>query len=151
MIRRLLQDSIQDRLFQGKALVVIGPRQVGKTTLIRQLLADRQHLFLNGDDPDVRQRLDGISTSGLKAIIGGHTLVFFDEAQRIPGIGQTLKLITDQLKSVQVIVTGSSALELGDRTRESLTGRKVEYKLFPVSWEEFESEVGYLEIGRAHV
>jgi len=145
MIKRLLEHDIQDRLFQGKALVVIGPRQVGKTTLIRQLLADRPHLFLNGDDPDVRQRLDGISTSGLKSIIGSNRLVFFDEAQRIPGIGQTLKLITDQLKGVQVLVTGSSALELGDQTRESLTGRKVEYKLFPVSWEEFESGTGYLE------
>ena len=145
MIKRTLYESIQKRFFKGKAIVLLGPRQVGKTTLIQELLTKKEHLFLDGDDPAVREILEEVSTSTLKSIIGNHTIVYIDEAQRIPGIGITLKIITDQFKKVQLLVSGSSALEINNKTQEPLTGRKFEYHLYPISWEEFEGNVGYME------
>jgi len=145
MIKRTLFKPVNDRFFKGKAIVVLGPRQVGKTTLVQAIISSRDHLFLNGDDPAVRDLLEGVSESRLKLIIGEHKIVFIDEAQRIPGIGLTLKLITDRFKQVQLIVSGSSTLEINQTTQESLTGRKTEYQLFPISWEEFEGTVGFPE------
>jgi predicted AAA+ superfamily ATPase len=71
--------------------------------------------------------------------------VFIDEAQRIKVIGLTAKIITDQFKEVQLVISGSSALEINQSTKEPLTGRKFEYQLYPKSWEEFENHVGYVE------
>ena len=96
MIKRTLYQSIQTKFFKGKALILLGPRQVGKTTLINELLAAKNHLFLNGDDSAIREMLDGATTSKLQSIIGKHDVVYIDEAQRISDIGITLKLITDQ-------------------------------------------------------
>lgn len=118
---------------------------MGKTTLFNKLLRDKEYLFLNGDDPTVRKLLSNPNLEELKNIIGNYNTVFLDEAQRIKNIGLTLKLITDQLKSVQLLVSGSSALELNNQTQEPLTGRKWEYQLYPISWAEFESNVGYLK------
>jgi len=148
MILRSIEQELKDRFFKGKAIVVLGPRQVGKTTLLKTLLAGRNHLFLNGDDPESRKVLEGVGTFGLKQLIGEHQLVFIDEAQRIDGIGLTLKLITDTFSEVQLLVSGSSALELRDRMQESLTGRKWEYRLYPISFHEFENHFGYLESER---
>jgi predicted AAA+ superfamily ATPase len=144
MIQRTLFSSIEKRFFKEKVILVIGPRQVGKTTLINALLKDKEHLFLNGDDPATRDVLQAISTIKLKALIGKHQYIFIDEAQRIPNIGITLKLINDQFKKVQLLVSGSSTLEINNKTQEPLTGRKFEYHLFPISWEEFELHEGYL-------
>lgn len=145
MIPRTLSDELNSMFFSGKALMVLGPRQVGKTTLIMELIKGRPHLFLNGDDPAIRQLLSGATTASLKQLIGEHTIVFIDEAQRIADIGITLKLITDQFKHVQLLVSGSSSLEINQTTREPLTGRKFEYHLFPISWEEWESHVGFIQ------
>ncbi len=145
MIKRIINNTIENRLNKGKAIVLLGPRQVGKTTLINEFLSNREFLFLNGDDIDVRELLENTGTTKLKAIIGNYKLVFIDEAQRIKGIGIIAKLIVDQFKDVQLFISGSSALEINDRMQEPLTGRKFEYLLFPISWEEFEMHVGYLE------
>lgn len=145
MIYRLLNERIEDRFFNGKAIILLGPRQVGKTTLIKSLLKNKPHLFLNGDDPYVRNLLENADSFSLKEIIGTHTLIFIGEAQRIPNIGLTLKLLTDQFKHIQVLVSGSSALELNDKTQEPLTGRKWEFQMYPISWEEFERHVGFIE------
>ena len=145
MIKRTLYQSLQNKFFKGKALILLGPRQVGKTTLINELLAAKDHLFLNGDDPAIREMLEGVSTSKLKSIIGSHDIVFIDEAQRIADIGITLKLITDQFKNTQLLVSGSSALEINNKTQEPLTGRKFEYHLYPISWEELEGNIGFVE------
>ncbi|MEZ4792424.1 MAG: ATP-binding protein [Gelidibacter sp.] len=145
MIERDLEKPINSRFGKGKAIVLIGPRQVGKTTLFNKLLEDKGHLFLNGDDPMVRKLLTDPNIEQLKNLIGSHKIVFIDEAQRIDNIGLTLKLITDQLKSVQLLVSGSSAFLLNNQTQEPLTGRKWEYHLFPISWNEFENNVGYLK------
>jgi predicted AAA+ superfamily ATPase len=80
----------------------------------------------------------------LTQLIGKHNLVFIDEAQRIPNIGTTLKMVTDRLKNVQLLVSGSSAFEINNKTAEPLTGRKWEYQLYPISWEELEHNVGFL-------
>lgn len=145
MIKRTLFKKIESKFFQGKAILLLGPRQVGKTTLIKELLIHKEHLFLNGDDPSIREMLQGATTSKLKSIIGKHSIIFIDEAQRIADIGITLKLITDQFKHVQLLVSGSSALELNNNTQEPLTGRKFEYHLYPISWQEFEGNLGYVE------
>ena len=145
MIKRTLFQSIQKRFFKGKAIILLGPRQVGKTTLIQELLKEKKHLFLNGDDPAIREMLEEASTAKLKSIIGNHTIVFIDEAQRISNIGITLKLITDQFKEVQLLVSGSSSLEINDKTQEPFTGRKFECYLYPISWEEFEGHEGFVE------
>lgn len=145
MIKRELEKQIKKRFGKGKAILLIGPRQVGKTTLFNEILVDKDHLFLNGDDPTVRKLLQEPNLEQLKNIIGKNEVVFIDEAQRIDNIGLTLKLISDQIKSVQLLVSGSSAFELNNMIQEPLTGRKWEYKLYPISWNEFENNVGYLK------
>ncbi len=147
MLERQLTKVIRDNLAQRKkAIVLIGPRQTGKTTLLKDLIAtDKDYLFLDGDDPLVRSELTGINTSQLHQLIGDNSIVFVDEAQRIPGIGITLKLITDQLPEIQLFVSGSSAFEINQQVNEPLTGRKWEYNLFPISWKELEDELGYLK------
>ncbi len=144
MYGRSLFDVISRKSNGGKAIVIVGPRQVGKTTLVQHFLKDKDHLFLDADDPTVRTLLTNPNTEELRRIIGKSTNVFIDEAQRIQGIGITLKIITDQFKSVQLYVSGSSSFELSNEVNEPLTGRKWEYELFPISWEEFEQYHGYL-------
>lgn len=145
MFRRILFNTLENRFNQGKAIVLLGPRQVGKTTLIYECLKGKEFLHLNGDDPDTRNLLSNVGSSKLKSIIGNHQWVFIDEAQRIPDVGILAKIITDQFKQVQLILSGSSALEINQSTQEPLTGRKFEYHLFPISWEEFEDHLGYVE------
>jgi uncharacterized protein len=145
MINRTLQNEIENKLSQGKAIIVLGARQTGKTTLLT-FIADKNkpYTFLNCDEPIVRERLGNINLPELKRIIGDHRLVYIDEAQRVPNIGLTLKLITDQLPEVQLLVSGSSSLDLANEINEPLTGRKWEYCLYPVSWKEFSDHTGYL-------
>jgi hypothetical protein len=145
MIKRALFQKLNEKFNKGKAIVLLGPRQVGKTTLINTCLEGQDFLFLNGDDPEIRNLLENTGISKLRLIIGKNTLIFIDEAQRIKDIGLIAKIIIDQFKEVQLIVSGSSALEINQSTQEPLTGRKFEYQLFPISWEEFENHVGYLE------
>ena len=147
MLRRTLTQNIIKKLFKGKAIILLGARQVGKTTLIEALLQQYKSevLFLNGDEPDVRSQLSNITSSQLKLLIGSKKIIFIDEAQRIENIGITLKLITDQIKQVQVIAIGSSSFELSNKTNEPLTGRKFEYLLFPLSFAEMVQHHGWLE------
>jgi len=138
MIPRILEQKIKQDLFKGKAIILYGPRQSGKTTLIQKIASDSglDYLVKNGDEPDTREIFENISSTQLKSIIGNRKLLIIDEAQRIANIGLTIKLITDNIKDVQVIATGSSAFELAERIREPLTGRKYEHFLFPLSYEE---------------
>ena len=144
MYSRILKDIIVKRLWKNKAILLIGPRQVGKTTLIKEIINGQDFLFFDGDDPTVRKLLTLPNTEEIKSIIGKHTIVFIDEAQRIEGIGLTLKIITDQLKNVQLIISGSSSFDLKNELNEPLTGRKWEYEMFPISWTEFQDKHGYL-------
>jgi len=150
MIPRLITNQIQNDLFKGKAIVVTGPRQVGKTTLLETLRKENnlKALWLNCDEPDIRLLLENTTSTQLKALIGEHQLVFIDEAQRVKNIGLTLKLLVDNLKKVQVIATGSSAFELSNEINEPLTGRKWEYNLYPLSTLELVNYSSKLEEGR---
>lgn len=144
MYSRYLRAIIEERIGSGKAIILIGPRQVGKTTLIETILKSSDYLFLNGDDPKTRSLLTEANTEEIRAIIGNHKFVFIDEAQRIANIGLTMKIITDRFKDVQLFSSGSSSFDLANKVNEPLTGRKWEYQLFPVSWEEFENHHGVL-------
>lgn len=147
MINRHLYVTLDQQLFRGKVILLFGPRQVGKTTLLQTLLEKRPEkvLLLNGDEADNRQMLTETTSTQLKLLTTGYSIVLIDEAQRIPGIGLTLKLFTDQLPTLQVIATGSSAFELANRLNEPLTGRKFEYKLYPLSFTEMVNHHGWLE------
>lgn len=144
MYKRALFDTIFAKLGKGKTIILLGPRQVGKTTLINQILEGKPHLFLDADDPATRLSLTEPTTAQLRAILGNHDTVFIDEAQRISKIGITLKLITDQFKNVQLLVSGSSSFDLNNEIQEPLTGRTWNYELYPISWGEYEEKVGFI-------
>lgn len=145
MIKRDLVKHIETLFFRGKAILLFGPRQAGKSTLIEELLKDKEHLYFNGDDADAREILTNTSATKLKGIVGSHKIVFIDEAQRIHNIGITLKLFTDRIKNVQVIASGSSAFELNNSVNEPLTGRKYEFMLYPLSFAEMVQHNGLLD------
>lgn len=147
MIARVLENSIMAHLSSGKAIILIGPRQVGKTTLLGNLAQsiDKRVLMINCDEPDMRSMLQNKTSSELKVLIGNHNVVIIDEAQRVKNIGISLKLIIEQIKNVQLIVSGSSVLELANEINEPLTGRKWEYILYPLSFQEMSSHTSLLE------
>jgi len=146
MIERLLQNKIKEKFFKGKAIIILGPRQVGKTTLIKELTSQNENvLWLNGDEPDVQAIFTNISAARLKSILGGKNILVIDEAQRIENIGIRLKLVTDTLKDIQLIASGSSSFELSNKVNEPHTGRKWEYNLFPLSFSEMVNHHGLLE------
>ncbi len=141
MIKRILKENIIQQAFRGQVLIIQGPRQVGKTTLAldiaKALKSKGAALIFNCDDPDHRSILENKGLEALKNTIGNAKVIFIDEGQKLSSIGQTLKLLADYYKKrVQVIVTGSSTINLLDKTQESLTGRKKVYTLYPVSAEE---------------
>lgn len=147
IINRALIRSIQANMFSGKAILILGARQTGKTTLIKEIqkLYQEPSIFLNCDEPIVHSRLTDVNTILWKQIIGNNRILFIDEAQRIKNIGIKLKLATDNIKNVQLVVTGSSSFELANEIKEPLTGRKWEYFLFPISWGELKNHQDFLE------
>ncbi|MBO5798728.1 MAG: ATP-binding protein [Paludibacteraceae bacterium] len=145
MINRILADNIKKQLFQSKAIILMGCRQIGKTTLLEKLFKnDEATLWLNGDDFDVRAMFDKPSADRLRSLIGNKKVIIIDEAQRITDIGVKLKLITDQIKDVQLIATGSSSFDLSNEINEPLTGRKREFQLYPLSFAEMVGHHGLL-------
>ena len=146
MVNRIVLNQLSKQLGEKKTLIIMGARQVGKSTLLQQLLGERGDvLWLNGDEPDVSGVFENISSARLHAIIGTKRIVVIDEAQRIPNIGMKIKLITDQIEGVQVIATGSSSFKLANKINEPLTGRKHEYKMYPLSFAEMAEHTSFLE------
>lgn len=147
MIERKLDKIIKKQLFKGKVIIIVGPRQVGKTTLLGELVrkSDKRVLALNCDEPEVQTMLTNTNIAKLRSIIGNNELLVIDEAQKVDNIGLTLKLIVDNIKSVQVVASGSSAFELRNRLNEPLTGRKFEYQMFPISSSEIIDTFGLME------
>lgn len=135
MIGRLINQSVAADFFQGKVIAVLGPRQVGKTTLLSQLsIPSTETLWLNCDNIDDSQVLEGQTTTGLQQLVGNKRYVVIDEAQRVKNIGLTLKMMADTFRDrVQVVVTGSSSLELSNQIYEPATGRIFKYRLYPFS------------------
>ena len=146
-IQRQLQQTIEDRLFQGKAIILIGARQVGKSTLFHQITANKEQvLALNCDDPEARNLLENANLSELRQLLADNRIVLVDEAQRLTKAGLTLKLITDHFPDVQLLVTGSSSFLLQGALNEPLTGRKYEYRLFPFSTQEIYHTKGLMQV-----
>jgi predicted AAA+ superfamily ATPase len=146
MVKRLLEENILAKLNKEKAIILLGPRQVGKTTLLKALFKNStETIWLNADEIDVQALFANISAKRLEAIIGNKKVIIIDEAQRIPAIGLRMKLITDQMPEVQLIATGSSAFELSNKLNEPLTGRKWEFKMYPISFQEMANHHGLLD------
>ena len=112
MYSRELRNLITNKTGRGKAIIVVGPRQVGKTTLIKSLLEGQPYLFIDGDDPQIRTILSSPNTEEIRRILGNNKKIFIDEAQRISNIGITMKIMIDQFNDVQVIASGSSSFDL---------------------------------------
>ena len=145
MINRSPQPEINSLLFKGKAILVFGARQVGKTSLIKNTIVGQPFIWLNGDEPDTQLLLENITSDRLKALIGSNTIVVIDEAQMIHNIGLLIKRMVDNYPEIQVIASGSSAFELADKTKESMVGRKEELQLFPLSYAEMVKHSSFIE------
>ncbi len=137
MYNRIIEEDLKKSFFKGKIVIIVGARQTGKTTLATKLLKEfkqNQVRMFNGDNPADRELLSGKSLEFLENLVGDAKIVFIDEGQKIEKIGETLKLLVDKYKNKkQVIVTGSSSFNLLDKTEEPLTGRKVVFRIFPLS------------------
>jgi len=138
MLKRELDIIIRGKMDSKKVIVLYGPRQVGKTTLINAIIEEYNQptLFITGDNPSHRIQWANPSWSTIQQLIAPFNFIFIDEAQRIENIGLSVKMIIDSKQNKQVFLTGSSSINLADSMRESLTGRKWEYTLYPFSWSE---------------
>ncbi len=144
-VSRLLKEKILEKWDDRKVIIVSGPRQVGKTTLLTEICKEKgECLFLNGDDFSVQNLLKEFTKTKWLSIIGKYKILFIDEAQRIPDIGLGIKIIYDQILNVKVILSGSSALDLNSQTKEPLTGRKWEFNLYPIAWKEWVDQINYI-------
>lgn len=149
MYKRDLLPLIKAHCFKGKVILLLGARQVGKTTLLKNLMQEQNAddiLFLNCDEPQNVSLLTNRNMREIQALVGNHSFIVIDEAQRVDNIGLTLKLMVDNIKNIQIVATGSSAFELRNRLNEPLTGRKFEYKMFPISTNEIWKTEGYLDV-----
>ena len=136
MIPRLLSEVIRQRVIESNKIIILyGPRQVGKTTLVRELISGLPYksLMVNADELVYQTVLSGRDLTQMKLLVEGYELLFIDEAQRIPDVGINLKFLHDGLPDLKIIATGSSSFELANRTKEALTGRTWTYELFPIS------------------
>lgn len=133
-VDRIVKQQLDYWLFKGKALILTGARQVGKTTLLRNYASnDHDLIWLNADEGPVRERLSELSISNLQQLVGKKRMLIIDEIQRIENSGLLLKLLVDNFPDTQVIATGSSALDISERIFEPLTGRHFLFHLYPFS------------------
>src|SRR3989344_7080071 len=150
-IQREAEKKIKKDFFKGKAIILVGPRQVGKTTLVKSLVPGKDDAveFL-ADNPTDRAKLENKDFEQLDKLIGNKKLIIIDEAQKVVDIGQTLKLVVDNYKiKKQVIATGSSSLNLLSNTQEPLTGRKFVYELLGFSLREIFPGMSKLDIEKS--
>lgn len=150
MIKRTLQKSLEKYLFKGKTILLTGPRQVGKTTLLKQISFpdNAKTIWLNGDNPDDRAILNNMNSLKARQLFPKGTIVIIDEAQRLENAGLTLKIIHDNGEEIQLIATGSSSFELTDKIKESLIGRKFTFRLYPVSLQEIAAHTSFFDMIR---
>ncbi len=135
LIPRLVESQVKKYFRPNKAVVILGPRRVGKTVLIKKILAKttEPYLLLNGEDVATRELFIRHSKIALKSLLKGKRFLIIDEAQKIPSIGAALKLMIDEIPGLKVLITGSSAFDVENYTGEPLTGRKTTFKLFGIS------------------
>lgn len=134
-IKQKQLDNLAKLISPNKVIVIYGPRRCGKTTLLNNYLAGvrEKFLLLNGDDVDVRKRINTQSIVKLKSLIGSNKLVVIDEAQKISDIGLNLKIMVDNIDGLKIIATGSSSFDLAKQIGEPLVGRKFTLKLYPLA------------------
>jgi len=145
MIKRALEKVLKNKVDYKKAIVLLGPRQVGKTTLITEIASTlaEDYLYINGDDPSVRLAWNNPSQAFINNYIGAYKVIVIDEAQRLENIGLSAKMIIDAKKNIQLFLSGSSSLEIASKVNEPLTGRKWEYRLYPLSWAEIKEHFSF--------
>lgn len=138
MIQRIIEDNIIKRIDGKKSIILLGPRQCGKTTLLKSICEKltKPYIWFNGDNPGDARLIENSSLERLKSIIGKNEVIVIDEAQDIPNIGKTIKLIVDYIEGVCPVISGSSSFELSSELNEPLTGRKYEFNLYPLSFKE---------------
>ena len=134
MIHRIIEQLIKNDFGRGKIIVLMGARQVGKTTLFDSVVSGSSNVLrLNCDNYDDRSDLENKTSTELRQLMGNHEVVIIDEAQRAKNIGLSLKMLADLKLPMQILVTGSSSLTLANEINEPATGRLIEYNLFPLS------------------
>lgn len=143
---RTLMDKITPWLFQGKVIILYGPRQVGKTTIANQIIGNHLGaLYLNCERQPVWELLISQNLTRIRETIGNARLVVFDEAQKIPDIGKLLKLLIDTYPEIQFLATGSSSFDLSNILSEPLTGRNVKFVMYPISLIEMSAQYDFFE------
>jgi len=137
IFQRTLKEKIKSWLFQGKVIILYGPRQVGKTTLTKELINEYpDSLYMNCERQPVWELLSSGNLDRIRQYLGKAKLVVFDEAQKIPRIGELLKLLIDTYPDIQYMATGSSSFDLTNVLSEPLTGRNVKFVMYPISLSE---------------
>lgn len=146
-IRRFILPQLQNSLQAGKVTVLYGPRQVGKTTLVKELIEvlPARSKFVNADELTYREILASQSGQRLGELLGDAELLVIDEAQRVPEIGLNLKILVDTFPHAKIIATGSASFDLASKISEPLTGRKLTFNLYPVSYGEVQDTFGKIE------
>ncbi|MEP6793090.1 MAG: ATP-binding protein [Saprospiraceae bacterium] len=148
MIPRILKDQIQSRLYKSnKVIIVYGARQVGKTTLIREVLKDQpaRVLEISADEIRYHDAFSGRDLGKMKGVVAGYDILFLDEAQRISDIGINLKILYEGIPNLKIIISGSSSLDLANKVNEPLTGRTWMFTLYPISTAEWKTYTGQNE------
>ncbi len=149
MIKRAIEERILNALAKKKVVTIMGPRQVGKSTLAGAMIPkDAKVLEINGDNTDVQTMFVDVDESKMKVLIGNNNFLLVDEAQKIGNVGNMLKIVAEKFNDIKVIVTGSSAFKLAAAVNESLTGRKREFRLYPLSFKEMADDTSALEESR---
>lgn len=149
MIQRFLLTELLEKLnHSSKIILIYGARQVGKTTLVKQLLSQLPYksLSINADEEKYNDVFSSRDLTKMRMLTAGYELLFIDEAQRIPDIGINLKILHDALPELKIIATGSSSFELANRTQEPLTGRTWTFSLFPISFSELRQQHNLFEL-----
>lgn len=139
MLKRRLQEKIEKELFKGKAIIVYGARQVGKTTLMKQILENnksKKTKYFNCENISIQSNLESPESLKIKEFLGDAELVVLDEAQALKDAGLIIKLMVDAYPQIQILATGSSSFDLANKLGEPLVGRAIHYKLYPLSVEE---------------
>ena len=148
IIRYLHTEIIKQLTDNHKVVVVFGARQVGKTTLIKQIIEkiSLKTLHINADQTRYHEVLSSRDLNKMQSLIGDNELLFIDEAQNIPNIGINLKILHDEMPELKIIVSGSSSFELANRIKEPLTGRTVTFHLYPLALLELKNEMTEFEL-----
>lgn len=146
-INRAIEKTLIERLIPNKVNLIFGTRRVGKTFLLKKLIANQpfKTLMLQGEDSDVQQILAQQSVANYQRLLHHIELLVIDEAQAIPAIGKILKLIVDNIEGIRVIVIGSSAFDLANLSGEPLTGRAYFHELYPISQQELMEQENALQ------